>query len=101
MTYEEYTKLDKKYWDKLNAISMARNDILKEFIKTNIPEGLDVGDKVSVKSGKHENVGFIIGFEKYKDKVIPIIRKSKKDNRDNFFNIYFNYGVWAAGRFRK
>lgn len=79
MTYEEYTKLDKKYWDKLNAISMARNDILKEFIKTNIPEGLDVGDKVSVKSGKHENVGFIIGFEKYKDKVIPIIRKSKKD----------------------
>ena len=58
---------------------MARNDILKEFIKTNIPEGLDVGDKVSVKSGKHENVGFIIGFEKYKDKVIPIIRKSKKD----------------------
>ena len=79
MTYEEYTKLDKKYWDKLNAISMAMNDILKEFIKTNIPEGLDVGDKVSVKSGKHENVGFIIGFEKYKDKVIPIIRKSKKD----------------------
>lgn len=79
MTYEEYIKLDKKYWKKLSSIEMARNDILKEFIKTNIPEGLDVGDKVSVKSGKHENVGFIIGFEKYKNKVIPIIRKSKKD----------------------
>lgn len=79
MTYEEYTKLDKKYWKKLSAIEMARKDILKEFIKTNIPKGLEVGDKVSVKSGKHEMIGFIIGFEKYKDKVIPIIRKCKKD----------------------
>jgi len=24
-------------------------------------------------------IGFIIGFEKYKDRVIPIIRKCKKD----------------------
>jgi len=79
MTREEFLKKDAELIEKRKALKA-------EFVRTNSP--LKPGTKVKVIHANAVEYGFIDGYKFECDRVVPVVKKMKKDGTPSKLNVF-------------